>query len=132
MKRRTFIWMAAGTAATVTASFLYYRFHKYHFESGNPLSTPDNLANYCDEKELISIGKEYLRISAAENKAATLTSLLLTDTSGKIRKFSADLDCYNFLTEKVKADFTTGATLVLNGWVLSVTEARQCALLSLN
>jgi hypothetical protein len=31
----------------------------------------------------------------------------------------------------VRRDFETGRTILVNGWVLSVTEARQCALFSL-
>ena len=31
----------------------------------------------------------------------------------------------------VRRDFETGRTVLVNGWVLSVTEARQCALFSL-
>ncbi|HTI04540.1 MAG TPA: hypothetical protein VL549_04445 [Gemmatimonadales bacterium] len=31
----------------------------------------------------------------------------------------------------VQSDFVAGRTVVIHGWVLSVTEARQCALFSL-
>ena len=32
------------------------------------------------------------------------------------------------IEELIKSDFTSGRTVVVNGWILSVTEARQCAL----
>lgn len=35
------------------------------------------------------------------------------------------------LKRQVGGDFAAGRTVVVNGWVLSVTEARQCALYSL-
>jgi len=35
------------------------------------------------------------------------------------------------VNEQVQLDFARGRTVMLNGWVLSVTEARQCALFSL-
>lgn len=35
------------------------------------------------------------------------------------------------LTSVVRDDFARGRTIVIQGWVLSVTEARQCALFSL-
>ncbi len=35
------------------------------------------------------------------------------------------------MSEKVQADFDNGETVVVRGWVLSRTEARQCALFSL-
>jgi len=31
----------------------------------------------------------------------------------------------------VRRDFETGRTVLVNGWVLAATEARQCALFSL-
>ena len=35
------------------------------------------------------------------------------------------------LKATIRSDFATGRTVLLKGWVLSVTEARQCALFSL-
>jgi hypothetical protein len=35
------------------------------------------------------------------------------------------------LGEQARADFEEGRTVVVNGWILSVTEARQCAIFSL-
>jgi hypothetical protein len=32
---------------------------------------------------------------------------------------------------KIKSDFETGKTAVIKGWVISETEARQCALYAL-
>jgi len=34
------------------------------------------------------------------------------------------------LEESIKNDFETGNTVIVDGWILSRTEARQCALLS--
>ena len=36
-----------------------------------------------------------------------------------------------FLEATIRDDFAAGRTVLLEGWVLSVTEARQCALFSL-
>jgi hypothetical protein len=35
------------------------------------------------------------------------------------------------ITDQVLKDFAEGRTVVVNGWVLSITEARQCALYSI-
>jgi hypothetical protein len=35
------------------------------------------------------------------------------------------------LANQVRTDFAEGRTIIVNGWVLSTTEARQCALFSL-
>jgi hypothetical protein len=36
------------------------------------------------------------------------------------------------IEEQVRDDFAAGRTVVVSGWVLSETEARQCALFSLS
>jgi hypothetical protein len=36
------------------------------------------------------------------------------------------------IEEQIRDDFAAGRTVVVNGWVLSETEARQCALYSLS
>jgi hypothetical protein len=35
------------------------------------------------------------------------------------------------IRSQIQADFAADRTVMLDGWVLSVTEARQCALFSL-
>jgi hypothetical protein len=35
------------------------------------------------------------------------------------------------IDDQIRDDFTAGRTVVVDGWVLSVTEARQAALFSL-
>jgi hypothetical protein len=37
-----------------------------------------------------------------------------------------------WMDRKSKADFENGKTVVVRGWVISVTEARQCALYHIN
>jgi hypothetical protein len=35
------------------------------------------------------------------------------------------------MSDLVRGDFAHGRTVIVDGWILSVTEARQCALFSL-
>ncbi|HNG63445.1 MAG TPA: hypothetical protein PLK54_06810, partial [Ferruginibacter sp.] len=57
--------------------------------------------------------------------------LLLSDASGK-QVSSSDKEAVALLIEKkTLEDFNTSRILILKGWVISVTEARQCALFSL-
>ena len=61
-------------------------------------------------------------------------SLLLGIESGFYTEYPAWEKNYNTLVdieEFVQADFENGETVVVRGWVLSRTEARQCALFSL-
>jgi len=60
---------------------------------------------------MLEIGREYLQKHPAENNRNTLKALIQ----------SAD----------IRAEFRNGNIVVIKGWVLSLTEARQCALLTL-
>ena len=66
----------------------------------------------------------------AESEADKLAELLSMDSAGnKISSSSDDLFIQNLINQKNKHDFETDNTVIVNGWVLTVTEARQCALL---
>jgi hypothetical protein len=63
------------------------------------------------------IGVEYRRLVPAENDPLCLRAAILASRMS--------------IARVVRRDFTTGRTVLVNGWVLSATEARQCALFSL-
>jgi hypothetical protein len=68
----------------------------------------------------------------AETKENQLVDLLLTDTAGKSAPESTDSTFLETLMEqKIHRDFEIGNTVNVKGWVLSATEARQCALFSI-
>jgi hypothetical protein len=46
-------------------------------------------------------------------------------SAGKAANLATTLD------QQIKNDFITGNMVMVDGWILSVTEARQCALFSL-
>ena len=41
-------------------------------------------------------------------------------------------DTFESIAKKIEADFQSGNTIMLDGWTLAMTEARQCALFSIN
>ena len=67
------------------------------------------------------IGREYRALVPGESDRATLQSVLRAQL-GATRE--SNEDC-------VRADFAAGRVIVVHDWMLSVTEARQCALFSL-
>jgi hypothetical protein len=69
---------------------------------------PEMLSALADKSTLRAIGRAYLE------------------------KFPANKESLQQLvsTANVEQDFASGNIVVVKGWVLSVTEARQCALLS--
>lgn len=121
MKRREFIGMAAaGAAGLVLAPSLPAASVEVQ------LARPRLLAVLRDEQLLREIGKRYRQIVPAENDSASLTQALLREAPALE---SARLQAH--VAARVQTDFAEGRTVTLNGWVLAVTEARQCALMSL-
>lgn len=74
---------------------------------GQPM--PEMLSSLADKKTLREIGHEYLKLFPAEKNQ--LQDLITN--------------------QNVQNDFSKGNIVVIKGWVLAVTEARQCALLTL-
>jgi hypothetical protein len=71
------------------------------------------------------IGRRYRQMVPEERDASTLRAAILEDRS-RLSRFAwltrpdvADL---------IRADFMNARVVLVNGWVLSRTEARQCAL----
>jgi hypothetical protein len=76
------------------------------------------------------IGQLYLRQAPAEQDPAHLASLILSslqlssDNPLRLRRRALS----KLFSVGVRADFAAGRTVILDGWVLSRTEARVCAL----
>ena len=81
-------------------------------------SQPDLLDILDDDDAVRAIGHAYRRRFPAHDDAQTLGGMLAEERAER-------------LSTRVQADFAHGRTIQLNGWILSVTEARQCALYSL-
>lgn len=129
MKRRKFLLAttaALAVAAVPTVWYLRNQKKNYH-----PLLMPEELGNFCEEKVIREIGISYRKQVAAEDNKAKLEQLLLTDDAGKQVAY-ADKEAVALLMEKkTLSDFNSSNITIQGGWVISVTEARQCALFSL-
>jgi hypothetical protein len=84
------------------------------------LNTPGFLAAICDSQTIRKIGVDYRATTQDEAKENALTQLLTTGG-----------DQPDQLVKKVNDDFASGRTVTLDGWIIAITEARQCALYSL-
>ena len=103
---------------------------RHHPALYDMLSESSTLAQICDLKTLKEIGQSYRLQTAAEMDADQLVSLLLTDTMGNPVSSNADKSTIQtILHHKMNQDFEKDNTIIVKGWVLAVTEARQCALL---
>ncbi|HNU89286.1 MAG TPA: hypothetical protein PKJ94_13380 [Ferruginibacter sp.] len=129
MKRRTFL--ITTTAALAAASVPVVRYYSTRKKNYHPLIMPEELGNFCEEKAIREIGDQYRKMAPQESDKVKLEQLLLTDETGKTITRS-DKEAVSLLMEKKTLDdFNNFRIHVLNGWVISVTEARQCALFSL-
>ena len=123
MKRRKFIILTSGGAIGALIPSCRSR------RPDPALSRPLFLSTLTDIKTLTQIGNAYRKQTPAETNETTLTDLL-TGASQLDNSTPQPDNSTLRLDNTVKEDFASGHTLTINGWVLSITEARQCALLS--
>jgi hypothetical protein len=131
MQRRKFIQLSAIGGAAICISGINCR--ERHPVSYDMLAKPGELAQICDLKTLREIGMTYRLQNASEREGDKLVALLLTDSAGdRISIASVDSVIQSLMSKKIHQDFETGDTVVVKGWILAITEARQCALLFVN
>jgi hypothetical protein len=127
--RRYFIWLSllAGSVATVPV-IVKTRLNSFK----KPLNIPDALSHFCDEESIRKIGNEYLAKFPSENDKKILKELIATGKKGTSQA-SAEINTDDDqLDKKIKEEFELNDIIIIDGWVLTATEARQCALLSLS
>ena len=131
MQRRTFIitTTVAGIAAGVTVFYKWPRLPNWQKE---PLMFPIILSGFCNEDALRNIGMSYRKIIPGEDSKDKLLALLTGGTQINPSNYSNNSGVANQLELKIEQDFKKGDITTINGWVLSKSEARQCALLSLS
>lgn len=116
MKRRKFIsfGIAGSIGATLPLSYC-----------GNNEATgaPAFLGTMLKPAQIKEIGKAYIRQFPPESDRKKLTALI---SAGEEKPSNSMLNI------KIQDDFRKGDVVILQGWILSVTEARQSALYYLN
>lgn len=123
MERRAFVRLSAYTALALALPFADGCKTN---PNDVPWSQPLFFSHITDIKTIDEAGKAYRKMVSDENDKGKLTTLLTAqNTITSKDAIQASLD------NRVKQDFKTGKTLTVSGWVLSVTEARQCALFSI-
>lgn len=92
---------------------------------------PEILGQFCVEVEIRLIGDSYRSRVKGEDDKDKLTELLLTDNTGKKIDSSDKSAVTELLNKKTLEEFRAYKTIVEKGWIITITEARQCALFSL-
>lgn len=123
MQRRTFI---KSTLATTLA--LALNSCGTSRKGKNVFYYPEVMMRCTDNDGLVALGERYREQHITEN---TEENLLQAIAQGK--DFSKDDDdaIQHHLTDQIRQDFEQKNIVILDGWILSVTEARQCALFSI-
>ena len=122
MERRQFIILSAIGVAAVGTSVWYLNY--YNPEIPHSLDRPHALSHIWDTEMISAMGEAYRKQLPAEDNQNSLRELLLNHQTDQDAAIEA-------LKNTIKDDFVSGNTLVLEGWILSQTEARQCALYSI-
>lgn len=122
MKRQQFVLLgAAGIAALAVPSYWYY-FTDADYDP--VLARPEALSLIWEDAAIRDIGKKYKAMPAGESRQRGLVNALST-LKTKDSKATAEA-----IEQQIKKDFEAGNTVMVDGWILSKTEARQCALYS--
>lgn len=97
------------------------------FDASVPGELTDAVADLLQHPQSAAIiGEAYLALVDHENSAAELSRRLLQGIATSKERIDARI-----LLERIRSDFAEGDVVKLDGWLLSRTEARICALYAL-
>lgn len=82
----------------------------------------NELRKVMSDSDIQKIGESYLEIVPVENNIDVLKTLIIQTS------VTNSIDIVNNVKLKIKNDFIISDVIVVSNWVLSVTEARICAL----
>lgn len=121
MQRRTFIYLSAYTALALSLPLA----DGCASRTENALSRPLLFSELADKKTITEAGIAYRKQFPQEDDNTILRNLLVGSGQQDPRAIQNDLDRH------VLQDFKNSKTVTAAGWVLALTEARQCALYSI-
>tara|TARA_R110000868_G_scaffold81472_2_gene230612 strand:- start:743 stop:1126 length:384 start_codon:yes stop_codon:yes gene_type:complete len=123
MERRKFIFVAASGVTTMIIPLGFYSCSNPKYDSA--FAKPILLSNIWDTQIIAEIGELYQKQYLQENTEQELVEILSEGISMEKNDISESI------TSRIEEDFKTGKIVILDGWILSETEGRQCALFSL-
>src|SRR5258705_13706123 len=130
MKRRSFIVTSLLSLLGIGV-FSFIRWIG-NSSTDRELAQPKFLSQLCDQSTIRMLGRAYLKLKPDETKNDMLLNDLLHEKAHKLFLKKQDiLIAESQIEKRIKQDFDTDNIVVVQGWVLSVTEARQCAFFSM-
>jgi hypothetical protein len=125
MQKKDFIYLSEYTSVMLTLPDV----NPCEPPQVDTAAQPFFFSNPADAGTIMETGRAYRKEHPIENDKNKLSELLLADS--KLSATANSEHIRDMLVDKVKNDFKNGNTAMVLGWVLSVTEARECALFSL-
>src|SRR5690606_29257250 len=94
---------------------------------------PERLVRlFAHRESAVVVGRRYLALAHEPADAAALAARVAGNPRGYARLCAADAVALRALVARQeRRDFAAGRTVTVDGWVLSLTEARLCAIAAL-
>jgi len=124
MKRRNFLVFSALGITSVAIPIWYYKYRPLSYD-GLTLE-PEYLSHIMDEQSIYDLGSLYREQTPGERSERELLSLLPAQDETSNDALLAEI------RKDITVDYENDDVICIDGWILSKTEARQCALFSLN
>jgi len=127
LSRRTFLGGLLAAAATAAIGLRWWQVRR---QPEFPAARLVELLTHRDSAVLL--GRRYRAAVPGEDGKAPLVAALAA-TFGSADALPPDQDgLRRVLAERIREDFTAGRMVAVDDWLLAVTEARLCALASLD
>ncbi|RIA10143.1 hypothetical protein OE09_1996 [Flavobacteriaceae bacterium MAR_2010_72] len=123
MKRRNFILLTGVGISAIAIPTWYYKYRGLKYDQ--LLTEPELLSHIWDGTTISEIGDIYRKQFSDENSESELMKHLSKYKSIETTNIT------KMLRQQIIDDYNLGNTVMVDGWILSRTEARQCALFSL-
>lgn len=129
--RRAFFVTALGLAATTLAA----RFgpKREAIDDDTPTDAERLVRAFSCPESAAELGRAYLATAPRERSPAVLVDSIAANLPAghMVLRTGDDKQLKSLLARRLKEDFTAGNTVTVDGWIISKTEARLCALAAL-
>lgn len=131
LTRRRFLVASTIAAAAIAVPVL--RRPRYGHAVLASAANPETLSRIFPVSTLSQLGEEYLNQTSGESGENALVTALLAPAGDRQRTqlVNEPPALARFLAEQVAAEYRSHQTVLVDGWILAPTEARQCALYAL-
>jgi hypothetical protein len=129
--RRQFLLLALGLAGSVAAGSKLSGAAEGWLRQGNLRAKLTAL--FIHQESAQAIGRAYLQRYPQEADVRTLEDQIAQGIAGghTLLVATGKPEISKLLTDRIRQDFATDRVVKVQGWILSVTEARLCALAAL-